>query len=80
MNQHNLNGQQPCWTCKKAIGGCSWSRTFTPIPGWDAEPTLKGGCNTKVASYKINYCPEYEREQSRKPAWVPEQIKRLESV
>ncbi len=33
---------QPCWTCKKCYGGCSWSRKDPePVPGWDATPTVK---------------------------------------
>ena len=23
-----------CWSCAKFAGGCSWSRTFTPVKGW----------------------------------------------
>lgn len=28
-----------CWTCQNACGGCSWSKSFTPVEGWDAKPT-----------------------------------------
>lgn len=28
---------QPCWTCRKCYGDCSWSRKDPePVPGWDA--------------------------------------------
>ncbi len=38
-------GDQPCWSCTKACGGCAWTEVdpqtgkirFEPIPGWDAE-------------------------------------------
>lgn len=66
---------QPCWSCKKYAGGCSWTEVlddgtvrFEPIPGWDAVPTVKSGsCRGKsgakyavIESYDIRYCPEYE--------------------
>ena len=51
-------GGQICWHCKNACGGCSWSRSLTPVNGWIAEPLeLLGG----VQSYKIHYCPDFER-------------------
>lgn len=55
---------QPCWRCRKYAGGCSWSRSFTPIPGWEAEPTtlMRG-----APSYRIIRCPEYEPDGD--PRW-----------
>lgn len=54
---------QPCGYCKKACGGCSWSRNFKPVDGWKAIPTLldKGNGNKPIESYKILFCPEFVR-------------------
>lgn len=61
--------ENPCWTCQKACGGCSWSRSFSPVPGWRANKTkkrgqggTKGGC---IESYYIRSCPEYDPEPKR---------------
>lgn len=58
---------QPCWSCTKYAGGCSWTRKFEPIPGWDAVPTVKSGsCRgngvkyAAIETYEIRHCPEYE--------------------
>ena len=48
-------GEQPCWTCAKAYGGCSWSRAFVPVEGWEAKPS-----KTHEDGYRIKMCPEYE--------------------
>ena len=55
---------QLCWSCGKACGGCSWSRNFTPIQGWDATPCRRvyndAAVGTRyVDSYIIRKCPEY---------------------
>ena len=54
-----------CWHCEKASGRCSWSRSFTPVEGWEAIPTkheekLAGGCVREVRSYDVYSCPEFE--------------------
>ena len=54
-------GWQPCCTCKNACGGCSWSIDFTPVEGWDAEPTIINDSEGNISSYKINSCPRYIR-------------------
>lgn len=55
MNKLHL---QPCWTCKKCHGDCSWSRKDPePVPGWDATPTVKkkGGRKAGIMrSYAIH--------------------------
>ena len=51
-----------CWTCKNACGGCSWSRDFEPVKGWEAEKTFHPTNGEFVESYYIKSCPEYERE------------------
>lgn len=55
---------QPCWTCKKCYGDCSWTKKDPePVPGWDATPTVKKKGDRKAGimrSYAIHSCPEYE--------------------
>ena len=50
-------GEQLCWTCAKAYGGCSWSRAFVPVEGWEAKPS-----KTHEDGYRIVRCPEYESD------------------
>lgn len=52
-----------CWYCKKAYGFCSWSdKSFTPVPGWEAEKTVIR-CRYYVDdSYKVKSCPQFEQE------------------
>ena len=56
-----VKSEQPCWTCKKYCGGCSWSKNLTPVEGWAANPTTihheKGRI---ITSFEIISCPEYE--------------------
>ena len=53
---------QLCWSCRKAVGGCSWSRYFEPVPGWTARPTLVDVSNGGVESFEITACPEFEED------------------
>lgn len=54
--------EQPCCTCRKFCGGCSWSKDFTPVDGWKAIPTIiHHGDNRDIPSFKIMFCPKYER-------------------
>ena len=32
---------QLCWDCANACGGCEWSRSFRPVPGWSASPSRR---------------------------------------
>ena len=72
--------QQPCWTCAKAYGGCSWLRVPDPKPveGWTAEKrayvtfsryrkkdTSVNKYKKESYTYKIIHCPEYEKEPER---------------
>lgn len=50
--------EQLCWTCQNATGGCSWSKNFAPIEGWDAVSTTVDGEDT----YFIKNCPQYEQD------------------
>lgn len=55
--RYTRHAESLCWRCDRAIGGCSWSRSFTPIEGWEAQynPTIK--------SYHVISCPEYEPDR-----------------
>lgn len=57
---------QICFSCTKAVCGCSWSRWFKPIEGWDAVPSeiknVAGNTVRITPSYAIRGCPEYEKE------------------
>lgn len=54
--------EQLCWSCKKCIFGCSWSRAFIPVPGWDADKEYHTRRDAHaVVTYKIYDCPEFER-------------------
>ena len=69
----NEESTQPCWTCQKACGGCSWTERgpdgrvkFEPVPGWRAFPTRRSrDGKTFIESYCIQYCPEYEPDPPR---------------
>lgn len=54
---------QPCWTCKNACGGCSWSREFKPVEGWTAEPNYLKSNGVWADTYKIISCPQYEKDK-----------------
>lgn len=58
---------QPCWGCKHACGGCSWSQSFIPVPGWDATETFvdPSKCGGAYKSYQIEKCPEFEPDEPR---------------
>ena len=55
---------QLCWTCQR-VGTmtCEWDRDFTPVPGWEAEPTEiteeRHGKLFVIKSYCITGCPKY---------------------
>lgn len=51
-----------CWECKNALGGCSWSKNFKPVNGWEAEKTyLRSNHKIGGESYKVINCPEYTK-------------------
>lgn len=60
---YTKNDYQLCWTCQKACGGCRWSRSFKPIPGWTAEKTYIPSNGEYAESYKIISCPEYIKDK-----------------
>lgn len=54
-----------CWGCKNAVPnkkdrGCSWSKNFEPVEGWDAERcdvNMQHGKKNYVESYIVKRCP-----------------------
>lgn len=60
-----------CWTCQNACGGCSWSRSFKPVKGWEAKKTVikhqrSEGCKAPFIyddSYLVINCPEYKMDE-----------------
>ena len=72
-----------CWKCKNAVPdgkyGCSWSRRFQPVEGWDAKPTLvkntshrKGFGSVHFNSYRVKGCPKFipdKKEEKRVAPW-----------
>ena len=56
-----------CQSCKNALGktACSWAKAFTPVDGWDAEPTvISAGYAFEESSYNVRHCPLYVRGNS----------------
>ena len=54
-----------CWKCKNATGGCSWSRDFVPVKGWDAKRTrIRLEKGTKYTeSFIVKKCPEFRPDE-----------------
>lgn len=61
-----------CWCCaNSACSGCSWALDFTPVPGWDAEPTKIKAHTTQagavkiyeIDSYKVKQCPLFKPDR-----------------
>lgn len=51
-----------CWNCKNSGGGCSWSKSFEPVEGWNAEKTLiKNSPYESYESYLVKECPEFKQ-------------------
>ena len=53
-----------CWSCVNAIPsgttGCSWSESFQPVSGWNAERNdLYVGQTNEQESYIVQSCPEF---------------------
>lgn len=63
-----------CWNCRNAVPdregtrGCSWSRDFIPVEGWDATPqklAVYYGKSRKSRmrlgdSFIVQSCPKFE--------------------
>lgn len=55
-----IREQTLCWECKNACGGCSWSKNFEPVAGWNALPTTLKSCSGRIEqSYLVRSCPKY---------------------
>lgn len=70
-----------CWSCKKAIGGCSWTETdwsqepprtrFQPVEGWEAVVSkLQMETTRFIPSYRVLKCPQYEKDRGVRDVWV----------
>lgn len=55
-NSYVKKKEQLCWFCKNACGGCSWSRSFVPIAGWEAYALER---DNGTIGYRIRKCPEF---------------------
>lgn len=51
--------ESKCWDCKNCYGGCSWSREFKPVNGWEAIETNLPSNGAYATSYKVIECPEF---------------------
>ena len=71
-----------CWKCKNAVPdekhGCSWSREFKPVEGWDAEPSvIRNASHRKdvgpvdVDTYLVKACPKFVKDDQpqREETW-----------
>lgn len=47
-----------CWGCLNAVPdnahGCSWSRSLTPVDGWEARPSIKNS-----DAWFVKACPKF---------------------
>lgn len=59
LEEKRIKTGQPCWYCKNACGGCSWSRDFKPVPGWDATPVVIKDSVCDIHTYDIKKCPMF---------------------
>ena len=66
--------QTICWECANAVPnidgtrGCSWSRDFEPVEGWDAEQTevMRGylqNSHLACVSYLVKRCPLFKEDE-----------------
>lgn len=62
-----------CWYCANSVPnikkntGCSWSKSFIPVDGWEAIPvTIPAyGKKSDCESYCVCRCPQFEDENMR---------------
>jgi len=56
-----------CWKCKNACGDCSWSDHWehSPVPGWNAAPTVMKNDGRVDVSYIVIECPEFYPEDRK---------------
>ena len=53
-----------CFDCKNAVCGCSWSKRFEPVEGWEAIPKkIRIDKTHFIASYVVKKCPLYSDDR-----------------
>lgn len=57
LKKINHKQETLCWSCKKACGKCSWSKSFKPVKGWKATPTKIRNGSGMIDSFFIHECP-----------------------
>lgn len=61
---NNDKPQTICYNCKTPSPTCPWKYNFTPVPGWDAEPTVvKMNSHQSFDSYHVKACPLFEENK-----------------
>lgn len=68
-----------CWHCQNATNsGCSWSRSFKPVEGWEATPTIinqgvrrQTGEHELTESFFVHKCPKFIEIPPKKPTPPP---------
>ena len=63
-----------CFDCENACGGCPWSHSAQPVPGWTAKKTVIRSSTTHnrrseyytIDTYHITACPMFVRTPDRK--------------
>ena len=49
-----------CWACQNCFGGCSWSKDFQPVEGWNVKPTtVQRQPRDITQSYLVYSCPQF---------------------
>lgn len=60
--------QTLCWGCRNSSrSGCSWSKRFEPVQGWEAIR------NERTDSYHVVSCPLYDAEARKEAAAISTQ-------
>lgn len=62
-NKQDFHPESLCFKCGNCVDGCSWSRTFTPVDGWKAEPNYIN--SDEAESYHVIECPQYKPDAAR---------------
>lgn len=68
-----------CWNCQNACNsGCSWSKNFIPVEGWEATPTISDRF-TNTESYHVHKCPQFKEIPPKEPPKEPSWLERLKA-
>ena len=71
----DIAGGTLCWKCANAVpspatgAGCSWSRHFKPVRGWDAVPRP----TDRSKSYFVRACPKFVPDGHAPAAYYDEE-------